>query len=204
MRRGRDQNLLGIDRPLRPEAAADVGDDDADFFDRQTERRGDDVPERVRALGRRRHDERAGGPVAICEDTAGLDRDGAEAGMAQTLPHDQVRAGHRALGVAHGAARHHGRVVGPALVQARARGQRGSSPRRGRRRAGRDSRPRPRRRARRRGGRRPARAPAGPRRVPSACRRRRSACSARSRRDPRRSTRAPHRAWRARPRWRPS
>ena len=124
VRRGRDQDLLGIDRSLRPEATADIGNDDAHLFDGQAERRGDHVAQGVRALGRRRDDQRAGASVAICEHAARLDRHGAEPGMAETLADDEVRAGHRPLGIAHGSTGHHRRVVGPALVQARRRGER--------------------------------------------------------------------------------
>ena len=117
--RGGHQDLLGIDRPLA-EAAADVGHDDAHVLDRQAER-GDHVAQRVRALRGRRHHERARIAVGVGEDAARLDRHGAETRVPQPLVDDEVRARQRPLGVADGAARHQGRVVGPASCRRRCR-----------------------------------------------------------------------------------
>ena len=50
--RERHEDLLGIDRALRPEAAADVRHEHAHLLDRQTEGRRDDVAQAVRALRR--------------------------------------------------------------------------------------------------------------------------------------------------------
>ena len=132
VRRGRDQDLFGIDRALGAEATAHVRHDYTHFLDRQAQRRGDHVAQGVRALGRRRHHECAGATIPIREHAPRLDRHGAEPRVAHPLPDDEMRPGHGALGVADGPAGHHRRVVGPARVHACRRGLRRFGRRQGR------------------------------------------------------------------------
>ncbi len=132
--RRRHQDLLRIDRALRAEAAADVGDDDADVLDRQPERGRDHIAQRVRALRGRRHDERSGVAIAVRDGTARLDGRGAETRMPQALADDEMRPGHRRFRVTDGAAGHDRGVVGPALVQPRSGRERRFGRRQGRQR----------------------------------------------------------------------
>ena len=75
VREQRDRQILRIQVVLGPERAADVGDDDAHVPRRETGKQRDEVPDRVRALGRGPDRQPLPRGFPFCSDAAGLERD---------------------------------------------------------------------------------------------------------------------------------
>ena len=87
---GRDHRLLGVERRLGAEAAADERRDHADRFEVALEQVGERAAAEVRRLRRRPHREHVGGGVVAGEHGAALERHGAAA-MEEHLLLEHVR-----------------------------------------------------------------------------------------------------------------
>ena len=89
---GRNHRLLGVERRLGAEAAADERGDHADRFEIALEQVGERAAAEVRRLGRRPHGEHVGCRVVVGEHGAALERHGAAA-MEEHLLLEHVRGG---------------------------------------------------------------------------------------------------------------
>ena len=89
-RRGRNDRLLGVERRLGAEAAADMGRDHPDRFEVAFEQVGERAAAEMRRLRRRPHRQQVGRGVVACEHGAALERHGAAA-MEEELLLEHVR-----------------------------------------------------------------------------------------------------------------